>query len=155
MSKMRSLLKTMTRKGMNRSWLVIFVLVIAWVIGGFIWDKTQFGPDLYNISVVALPFSCLLFIAEYTVMGFRGAAKWWTTEIGTRIVMKDVAIIFSSSVLAWAQLFDHGLIDTPLPAWIYVGGITGAALIILWGCLIWLRIWRQGRLPRNGSSEQE
>jgi len=140
---------------MNRSWVIIGVLIVAWIVCGFFLDRTQFGPDLYNVSIVALPAAALLFSLEYTVMGFRGSAKWWTNDLGTTIVMKDVAIITSNIVLAWAQLFNHGLIDTPLPAWIYVGGVTGAVLILVWRILVWLRVYRQerisGRQPDGGA----
>jgi hypothetical protein len=45
-------------------------------------------------------------------------------------------------MIAWAQFFNHGLINTPLQAWCYIGGVLAGVAIITWRSVIWLRAFR-------------
>ena len=134
-------------------WPLIGVLNAAYIMLGFAEDTNgRLISDAYDVAIVALPCSAALFILTYTALGFLGAAKWWRTDFGNRLVLFPYAIFVATATLAWAQLFHHGLLNTPLASWIYLGGIVQAPVVLLWGIPLWVRAFRDGNGHDDGKS---
>ena len=124
---------------MKKTWMGIAAIAVAFIIVATIFShNSRVLADIYNPIIVGLPSAALLFIIIYTVLAFKGAAKWWQWNIGTNLVTLAFTILLAESMLAWAALFNHGSLTTSLEAWIYVGGKLGGLLVMVWRCLIWL-----------------
>jgi hypothetical protein len=131
----------------RRAWIVILILVAVFIALGPVLDsKSSLVVLLYKIGIISLPSSAFLFILVYTILGFRGRAKWWMNDIGMSIVMPYFALVTSNCVLAWTELFHRGLLDTPLPVWIDISSLYGATLLLGWRSYVWLKVSREERL---------
>ena len=129
-------------KGSGKAWAVAAVLLAAWVAAGFFFDTSPRLGWLPKWALVASVVAPAAWIAIYTVQGFTGPGKWWQSDVGTNMVWLEIAAIFTSGMIAWAQFFNHGLINTPLQAWCYIGGVLAGVAIITWRSVIWLRAFR-------------
>jgi hypothetical protein len=133
---------------LKRAWIVIVVLVAAWVCTGMMLSHAhahvgRLVVDLYEVGILGVPASALMFIGLYTYLGFRSQkeARWWRNPIGMAIVTPYFALIATDFVLAWAQLFHGGLLDTFTPVWIDVGGLLFGMGLLTWRAYIWLRAY--------------
>lgn len=134
-----------------RFWALVVGLTGAWIVLGHFFDKNLGVVNWVSKWVIVVqPAAVILFVVIYTALGLRGPAKWWKTDFGNRIVLFPLAVFLSSCVLVWALLFHHGLINTPLSAWIYIGGYLGSDLVLLWGTYLW---GRAAHLGRNGTRD--
>jgi hypothetical protein len=127
------------------AWIIAPIAVAAWVVlGHFYATSPRLGwlPDWVQVAAAVCP---LAFVILYTVLGLTGGAKWWRTDMGTNFVWLELAVFTTAGSVAWAVLFAHGLINTPLRAWIYIGGSLAGAVIITWRSAIFLRaeLWRR------------
>lgn len=123
----------------NRAWLVIFGLLVVFIAcGPYLEHKDRIVSDLYDVAIVTLPLSALLYTVIYTVLGFRGRSKWWREDVGMAIVTPYIAVIFSGSMLAWAALFNKGMLTASWQAWVYIGGVLAGGWLMLWRSWVWL-----------------
>lgn len=132
-------------KSSRGAWIAAAALVAAWVILGRFFDSSPhlgWLPVWVQVAAAAAP---LFFVIVYTALGVTGGAKWWRTNLGVNMVWMKLAVFTTAGSIAWAILFNHGLINTPLAAWIYIGGSLASAIIITWRSVIFLRaeLWRR------------
>ncbi len=126
-----------------RFWALAALLVAGWVGLGYLFDTSATAVSwLAKVAVVGQPAAVIAFVTVYTLLGIKGAAKWWLTDIGNRIVLFPLAVVLSSCVLVWAIFFRHGAITGPLSAWIYIGGYLGSDFLMIWGTWLWVRAFR-------------
>lgn len=128
-------------------WAGLAAGVAAWLVAGFTVPQTTNMNDVYNVAAVAAFAAAFLFVVIYTIAGLAGPAKWWRTNIGTYLVLAAVSVMAVVAPVAFAVIFNHGLLDTWWWAWAYVGGHFLAAAV--WALLGWLRL--SNRTP-NGES---
>lgn len=110
---------------------------------------------LYRAGLLAATVAPLLFVAVYTVLGWRGAAKWWTNPIGTALVQAALTLVPIAGPLAYVFWCQGGMLRSSWLAWVEVSGPVVSALAWLRLCVLWVRLRHAGRLPRNGQSGQE
>jgi hypothetical protein len=137
------------------AWIIAPIYIAAWVVLGLFFDtSTHLGwlPAWIQVAAASCP---ALFVVLYTVLGLTGGAKWWKTDVGTNFVWLELAVFTTAGSIAWAVLFNHGLINTPLRAWIYLGGSLAGAIIITWRSVIFLRaeMWRR-REPHGDAHDR-
>ena len=99
-----------------------------------------------KIALVSGFVSLAGWIALYTAL-----APWYRNPIGRTLVAKTalVAAMFVPSILS---LFFHLSRKGSLVAgWVDVVLIGLVAPVMWWRCLVWVRLHKAGRLPRNGN----
>jgi hypothetical protein len=102
----------------------------------------------FKVVEIASVVAIAAFIAYYS-----RAAKWWTNAIGRTIVYEGIAIILVliPSILSifwhWNRLTSH------IAAWLDVGSFALVPVVMVWRTLVFWRIHKAGRLPRNGGEE--
>jgi hypothetical protein len=136
-----------------RAWVIAAVLVIAWAALGPLYAGD--GPLdnlLAKIGAIAACAVPLTFIVVYTAIGIAGAAKWWRWDIGTCLVLFMAGVIAQNLPLAWAFIFHHGMLNTPVDVWTYLGGLLGGSILIGWCTRIWLRIHLRSRKERDNGT---
>ena len=130
-------------KPAGRAWVIGGAAVAAWAVLGYFFDASPHLGWVPNWAVIISVAAPLAFIAIYTVLGILGPGKWWQTSLGINMVWMKGALVATNGILAWAVLFNHGLINSPGVAWAYVGGLLAGAAIICWRSVIWIRGWRK------------
>jgi len=75
----------------------------------------------------------------WTGLGLAGGAQWWKNDVGVNLVWLEIAAICDNGLLAWAVVFNHGILNTPYLAWTFVGGLLAGAIIITWRSVIFFR----------------
>ena len=78
-------------------------------------------------------------------------ASWWTSPIGRTLVAKTtlIALLFIPTTLG---LFFHmNRLDSWVAGWVEVGLIGLVTPVMCWRSLVWWRLHRAGKLPRDGS----
>lgn len=141
----------MLRRVTWRAWAVPAVLFAVYVVLGLIW--TPHGSALewiYKIGTVGATFAPLMLVAIYTVSGLRGAAKWWTNDVGLALVQLALGISIIAGPLAWASWLDGGSITGGMVAWLEIAGPVLVTLAILRLCYVFTRIHRVA----NGSGKE-
>ena len=123
----------------RRFWVAAAMLAAAYTVAGFAWGKTAPLNDLYDVAGVGTFCAAVLFITVYTVQGLRGPAKWWRNDIGTSLVIAKVGIAAITGPIAFAVIWNHGLINTQWWAWAEIGGTYMCGLAVLWLSWLWLR----------------
>lgn len=126
-----------------RAWTLGPALLAAWVVLGYFFDTSAHLGWLPKWALIASVAAPLAWIVLYTVQGLRGHGKWWKSDVGTNLVWLELAVVFTNGMIAWAQFFNHGLLNTPLQAWCYIGGVLAGVGIIAWRSVIWLRGYRR------------
>lgn len=124
-----------------RFWVIVVTVIVAYMAAG--WKYAAHAPAnlLFDIGTLGTFFAAVLFIAVYTALGLRGPAKWWQNDVGVNLVLAVAALLPVTGPLAWAVIFHHGLLDTPLDVWIEIGGMFMSCLMILG--LSWLWLWHR------------
>lgn len=119
---------------------IFAVLVAAYLTIGLTgYDTHAPDNDLYNIAGVGTCLAGLLFMIIYTLLGLRpGRAGWWTNLTGYSLMVAIGSITLKTAIVSWATLFHHGLINTPVSAWFYVGASWLQFLALLSLCGLWL-----------------
>jgi hypothetical protein len=124
------------------------VLTVAYSALGFAYSShAGLELQLYKGVLIGLAVAAALFVAVYTVIGLKGAARWWKNDIGLTLVLKDVAIAFAVLPPILSIFFQFGRLTSDIAAWIDIGALGAASLIIFWRTWIWVRIARQPLLP--------
>lgn len=126
-----------------RAWVVAAALIVAWAVLGYFFDTSPHLGWLPKGVLTASVVAPAAWIAIYTAQGLAGAGKWWRSDLGVNLVWMMVAVLFGDGMIAWAQFFNHGLLDTPTQAWLYLGGKLAQIVIITWRSVIWVRNYRQ------------
>jgi hypothetical protein len=98
----------------------------------------------FKIAEIASLVSISAFVGYYTMI-----AHWWKNPVGRTIVAKDLALIlvFLPSVLS--MFFRFNRLTSYIAAWIDVGSFALVPVIMTWRIIVWRRLHRLGRLPRN------
>lgn len=109
---------------------------------------------LYRTGLTAATVAPLLFAGIYTVLGLRGAAKWWRNPIGTALVQAALTLVPIAGPLAWVFWADNGMLTSSWLAWVEVSGPVVSALAWLRLCALWLYLGHAGRLARNGNGQE-
>lgn len=93
--------------------------------------------------------SLIAWIALYTRL-----AKWWRNPVGRTLVTKTalIAALFVPSILG--LFFKLSRMDSYTVGWIDTGLICLVSPVMWWRCLVWVKLHRAGRLPRDGSDGQ-
>lgn len=130
-------------KRSGRAWAVFAVLVAAWAVLGYFFEHSPHLGWLPRWVISASVLAPLAWIGLYTVQGILGPGKWWKTDLGVNMVWLESAVVFTNGMLLWAQFFNHGEINTPTEAWLYLGGLLAGVVIISWRSVIWLRSYRR------------
>lgn len=128
-------------------WAALAAGGVVWLILGFTIPQSVNANDIFNAAAIAKFLASLAFIVVYTVAGILGPAKWWKTNVGTYIVLAAVASIAGTAPVAYAVLFNHGMLNTWWLAWAWIGGIAMGAAV--WTLLAWL--WLRNRVKVNGT----
>jgi hypothetical protein len=129
-----------------RFWTAAGLLALAYLLLGYVYGKTAPDNLLYDIAGVGTFCAAVLFIAVYTVLGLRGPAKWWRNDTGSSLVIAVGGIACITGPIAFAVLFNHGMINTQWWAWAEIGGTYMCGLAVLWLSFLWLR-------DRNGGGK--
>ena len=129
-------------KQSRTAWVTAAALLTAWAVLGFLFDTSTHLGWLPKWATVISVLAPATWIGVYTAQGIIGPGKWWQSDLGTNMVWLEAAAVFTNGMLAWAVLFNHGMINTPPLAWAYIGGLLAGAAIITWRSLIWLRAFR-------------
>lgn len=130
-------------KTSRAAWIAGPVLLLTWAVLGYFFENSPHLDWLPKWVVIASVLAPLGWIALYTVQGLSGAGKWWQSDLGVNMVWLESAVVFTNGMLLWAQWFNHGAIDTPTEAWLYLGGLLAGVAIISWRSVIWLRGYRK------------
>jgi len=80
-------------------------------------------------------------------------ADWWRNPIGRTLVAKTMLIagLFVPSILS---LFFHlNRLDSYIAGWVDVALIALVTPTMIWRCLVWLKLHRAGKLPRDDGGE--
>jgi hypothetical protein len=132
-------------------WSAAALLTLGYALAYLVLPRTSNLSVLADVATLGTCFGAVAFIAIWTVLGFQGRAKWWRQDIGTVVVMLAFGYIPQTAVLAWAILFNHGSINTPFPAWMYVGGLLMSAITVVWASVVWLR--NDAQLTRDAGQD--
>lgn len=125
------------------TWAVVATLVCGWAAAGpFLAYNGTAVTELARTGAIAAAVAPMSFLSVYTILGLKGAAKWWRDDIGTTLGLFAVAGIIQSGVLAFVFIFRGGLLNTAPLVWTYEGGLLGGSLIIFWRTWIWIRVAR-------------
>lgn len=130
-------------KGSRFAWGTAAVLVAAWAVLGYFFEHSPHLGWLPKWVIAASVLAPLAWITLYTAQGVLGAGKWWKSDLGTNMVWLESVVVFTNGMLLWAQWFNHGSINTPTEAWLYLGGLLAGVVIISWRSVIWLRGYRR------------
>lgn len=139
-----------------RTWTWIAVFVAIYLACGFAYAKNGIVESwLYRIGLTAATIAPLLFIGIYTILGFRGSAKWWLNSLGTALVQAALTLVPIAAPLAWVFWVDGGVLTSSWLAWIEVSGPAVSALAWLRLGILWILIYRndKAKMLNNGSSD--
>ena len=108
--------------------------------------------DSLDGATIAATLAIFLFVLQYTL-----TSPWWRDQVGTTIVVKDLALLAilvpSCAVLIW-----HSLLTVRQSAWISLIVLSLMTLVMLWRCVVWYRVSKprflQGRAGRAASRKK-
>lgn len=103
-------------------WAVLGAVVAAWVILGVFYVDDAPANLLFDIATVGTFCSATLVLLVYTALGLTGPVKWWRNDVGTIVMLAAVALMPVSGPLAWAVIWKHGMLNTPVAVWTELGG---------------------------------
>jgi hypothetical protein len=98
-----------------------------------------------KIGLIAGFASITVWVALYSRL-----AKWWRNPLGRTIVIEAVLIagLFVPQIMS--LFFSLNRFDSYIAAWADVALIGLVTPVMLWRCVVWVRLDSLGRLPRNG-----
>jgi hypothetical protein len=130
-------------------WFAFAAGAIVWLVLGIALNPDSVPiNDLFDIATLAVFCAALLFIAIYTSAGFFGPkprSKWWKNEVGTALVLAVGSLLFVVGPVAFAVLFNGGIINTWWWAWVWLGGHLLAACMLLMLVWLWIQNYRRSR----------
>ena len=85
-------------------------------------------------------------IALYSLL-----APWWRNPIGRTLVAKTALIAGTFLVVTLGAFFPWFDKHPLITGWIDVALIGGVTPVMAWRSVVWVRLYRAGRLPRNGN----
>lgn len=99
----------------------------------------------FKIGLIAGFASLTGWVVLYSVL-----APWWRNPVGRTLVIKTLLIagMFVPSILS---LFFHlNRLDSWIAGWVDVALIGLVTPVMIWRSVVWVRLHRAGRLPRDG-----
>jgi hypothetical protein len=103
----------------------------------------------FRVALISGFCSLAAWVVLYTVL-----APWYRDPIGRTLVAKTalIALLFIPSILS---LFFHiSGRNSYLAGWVDAGLIGLVTPVMCWRSLVWWRLHKAGRLPRNGDDGQ-
>lgn len=82
---------------------------------------------------------------------YSSLERWWRHPVGRTLVAKTalVAALFIPSILSlFFHLSSH---DSYIVGWVDAGLIGLVSPVMWWRSVVWVKLHRAGRLPRNGN----
>lgn len=125
------------------AWVVAAGLLAAWAVLGYFFESSPHLGWLPKWVIIASVLAPVAWIGLYTAQGLLGPGKWWQSDLGVNMVWLETAVVFTNGMLLWAAFFNHGAIDTPTEAWLYLGGLLAGVAVISWRSVIWLRAFHR------------
>lgn len=59
-------------------------------------------------------------------------SRWWENDVGLNLVFLAIATMPENGGLAWTFLFNHGVLNAPVLAWVVIGGPWWYTMASLW-----------------------
>lgn len=93
---------------------------------------------LLRVVLISGAVSVAAFIGVYTAL-----APWWRDPVGRTIVIKDMllALLLVPSILS--LFFHFSRLSSRVAAWADLALFAAMAPVMLWRCVIWIRIHRK------------
>ena len=136
----------MLRQVTWRSWALLGTLFAIYLALGLTWTPGSGTEEwIFKTGTLGATFAPLLLVAIYTASGLRGAAKWWTNDVGSALVQLALSIAIIAGPLAWSSWLDDGSITGGMVAWLEIAGPVLVTLAILRICWVFIRIHRRQR----------
>jgi hypothetical protein len=82
---------------------------------------------------------------------YSALAPWWLNPIGRTLVAKTalIALLFIPTTLS--LFFSLNRLSSLIVGWVDMGLIGLVTPVMLWRCVVWLKLHRSGRLPQDGN----
>jgi hypothetical protein len=93
---------------------------------------------LFKITLMADLAGIIAFIVIYSVV-----APWWSNVIGRTIVAKDILLGLALTPSILSLFFHFNRLSSVIAGWVDLGLFAGIAVVMIWRCVIWLRIHRE------------
>ena len=108
-------------------------------------SQDQFIILGFKITEVASLVTIAAFVAYYTKV-----ARWWSNPIGRTIVFKDLALILVLLPSVLSIFLSFNRLTSHIAAWFDIGSFALVPVIMTLRIIVWRRMHRLGRLPRDG-----
>lgn len=110
-------------------------------------DQTQVIILCLKIGLIAGLVSIVTWVAVYHVLTKGG---WRRNPVGRTLVVKSLLIagLFIPQILS--LFFNLNRLDSRIAAWTDVALIGAVTPVMIWRTIVWFKLDRIGRLPRNG-----
>lgn len=112
-------------------------------------SQDQLIALLLKIALISGFVSLVAWIAVYTRL-----ARWWRNPLGRTLVVKSALIAGLFVPTTLSLFFNLNRLDSRIAAWADVVLIGAVAPVMIWRTVVWVKLARAGRLPRNGDSGQ-
>lgn len=86
-------------------------------------DTYFYGYGLLAAFIVAPLLAVVLTFAQ---------SHWWENDVGLNLVFLAIATMPENGGLAWTFLVNHGVLNTPVLAWVVIGGPWWYTMASLW-----------------------
>jgi len=104
----------------------------------------------FKVALICGSCSLVFWIALYTAL-----ARWWLNPIG-RSLVRLAALTAALYIPTVLSLFFHlNRLDSRIVGWVDVGLIALVTPEMLWRSVVWWRLHKAGKLPRDGGGDQE
>jgi hypothetical protein len=114
--------------------------------------QEQVIEAILKVTLVTGFASIAIWIWTYTAL-----ARWWRNPVGRSLVMHAglIAVLLVPSTLSLYFHLSRGTSD--IAAWLDTALITAITPVMLWRCVVWVRLSRAGELPseRVAALEQQ
>jgi hypothetical protein len=104
---------------------------------------------LTKIALIADMVAIAAFICDYSRL-----APWWKNPVGRTIVLKDLFLLGVISLIVASVFFQFSRFTSEVASWIQIALLGGMAVAMLWRILVFERIHRNGRRPKDDDDNQ-
>jgi hypothetical protein len=80
---------------------------------------------------------------------YTALAPWWRNPIGRTLVAKTTLIALLFIPTSLSLFFNLSRLDSLIVGWIDMGLIGLVSPVMAWRSVVWWRLYRAGRLPRD------
>lgn len=104
----------------------------------------RFDSDFYAWGLTCAFLAPVVTVA---ILAFAGS-HWWENDVGLNLVFLGLATMPENGGLAWTFQFSHGVLSTPVLAWVVIGGPWWVVMASIW------RFWLIARKGRTADDAQ-